>query len=140
LKEFAMPAISLNHYTIRPRDLEVTKDFYADVVGLKVGDRPPLAFEGYWLYAGDTPVVHLIGKQQKEIPIVDHTDPAVKVTRLDHVAFSCEGLADMRKRLKKAKLKFEERVLPRLNMTQLFTLDPDGIDVELNFDPRETGS
>ena len=135
-----MPATSLNHYTIRPRDLEVTRDFYADVIGLKVGDRPPLAFPGYWLYAGGTPVVHLIGKQEKETPIVDHTDPSVKVTRLDYVAFTAEGLPDMRKRLAAAGLKFEERVLPRLNMTQLFTLDPDGIDVELNFDPRETGT
>ena len=135
-----MPATSLNHYTIRPRDLEATKDFYADVIGLTVGDRPPLACPGYWLYAGGTPVVHLIGKQEKETPIVDHTDPSVKVTRLDHVAFTAEGLPDMRKRLTGAGLKYEERVLPRLNMTQLFTIDPDGIDVELNFDPRETGT
>ena len=135
-----MPATSLNHYTIRPRDLEATRDFYADMIGLKLGDRPPLPFPGYWLYAGDTPVVHLIGKQESETPIVDHTDPSVKVTRLDHIAFTAEGLADMRGRLKAAGLKCEERVLPRLNMTQLFTLDPDGIDVELKFDPRETGS
>lgn len=135
-----MPATSLNHYTIRPRDLEATRDFYADMIGLKQGDRPPLPFPGYWLYAGDTPVVHLIGKQESETPIVDPTDPSVKVTRLDHIAFTAEGLADMRGRLKAAGLKCEERVLPRLNMTQLFTLDPDGIDVELNFDPCETGS
>jgi catechol 2,3-dioxygenase-like lactoylglutathione lyase family enzyme len=135
-----VPATSLNHYTIRPRDMEATKDFYADVIGLKIGDRPPLAFPGYWLYAGDTPVVHLIGKQEGETPIVDHNDPAVRVTRLDHVAFTAEGLPEMRQRLKADGRKFEERVLPRLNMTQLFTLDPDGIDVELNFDPRETGT
>src|ERR1700710_1642759 len=135
-----MPATSLNHYTIRPRDLEATKDFYADVIGLKVGDRPPLAFPGYWLYAGDTPVVHLIGRQEGEMPIVDNTAPGIRATRLDHVAFSAEGLADMRRRLASNGRKFEERVLPRLNMTQLFTLDPDGIDVELNFDPRETGT
>ena len=37
-----MPAMSLNHYTILARDLEATKNFYTDVVGLSVGDRPPL--------------------------------------------------------------------------------------------------
>ena len=135
-----MPAISLNHYTIRPRDLEATKDFYADVIGLKVGDRPPLPFPGYWLYAGDTPVVHLIGRQEGEMPIVDNDNPNIRATRLDHIAFSAEGLADMRQRLDSDGRKFNERVLPRLNMTQLFTLDPDGIDVELNFDSRETGT
>jgi catechol 2,3-dioxygenase-like lactoylglutathione lyase family enzyme len=28
-----MPAQSLNHYTIKVRDLERTKDFYQDIVG-----------------------------------------------------------------------------------------------------------
>ncbi len=50
-----MPAQSLNHYTIKVRDLERTKDFYQEVVGLKVGDRPPLPFPGYWLYLRRSP-------------------------------------------------------------------------------------
>ena len=45
-----MPAEALNHYTIQARDMEKTKDFYEQIVGLKVGDRPPLNFPGYWLY------------------------------------------------------------------------------------------
>ena len=61
-----MPAQSLNHYTIRVRDLEATKNFYTDVVGLTVGDRPPLNFPGYWLYCGDVPTVHLIGYRAEE--------------------------------------------------------------------------
>ena len=39
-----MPAMSLNHYTILARDLDATKNFYTDIVGLTVGDRPPLGF------------------------------------------------------------------------------------------------
>ena len=35
-------------------------------------------------------------------------------------------------------IKFDERVLPRLNMTQLFYYDPDGIAVECNFAAHET--
>ena len=61
-----MPAQSLNHYTIKVRDLERTKDFYQDIVGLKVGDRPPLPFPGYWLYCGDVPTVHLIGYRAED--------------------------------------------------------------------------
>ena len=30
----------LQHYTIEPSDLERTKDFYCDVLGLENGDRP----------------------------------------------------------------------------------------------------
>ena len=36
------------------------------------------------------------------------------------------------------KIKYDERVLPRMNMTQLFYLDPDGIAVECNFPAHET--
>ena len=61
-----MPAMSLNHYTILARDLEATKDFYTDVVGLSVGDRPPLNFPGYWLYCGGVPTVHLIGNRPED--------------------------------------------------------------------------
>jgi catechol 2,3-dioxygenase-like lactoylglutathione lyase family enzyme len=134
-----MPALSLNHYTIRPRDLEATKDFYVDIIGLTVGDRPPLGFPGYWLYAGDVPVVHLIFNRAGDIPIEDQPRNApVKVTRLDHVAFSAEGLAEMKQTLATHRIPYSERVLPRLNMTQLFMVDPDGIDVEINFPPSET--
>ena len=34
-----MPAEALNHYTILTRDLEQTKAFYCDVVGLTEGER-----------------------------------------------------------------------------------------------------
>ena len=47
----------LQHYTIEPSDLERTKDFYCDVLGLENGDRPPLDFPGYWLYSGGTATV-----------------------------------------------------------------------------------
>ena len=44
----------------------------------------------------------------------------------------------MRENLQARGIKFDERVLPRMNMTQLFYLDPDGISVECNFDAVET--
>ena len=44
-----MPLGGLQHYTIEPQDLERTKNFYCEVLGLENGDRPPLDFPGYWL-------------------------------------------------------------------------------------------
>jgi catechol 2,3-dioxygenase-like lactoylglutathione lyase family enzyme len=133
-----MPAQSLNHYTIRVRDLERTKDFYCDIVGLAVGDRPPLPFPGYWLYCGGVPVVHLIGYRASDPEIADDISVPAPTGRLDHIAFSCNGLKQMRSDLEARGIRFEERVLPRLNMTQLFYPDPDGISVECNFGPSET--
>jgi len=50
----------LQHYTIEPSDLERTKNFYCDVLGLENGDRPPLA-SGYWLYSGASRPCTLLG-------------------------------------------------------------------------------
>jgi catechol 2,3-dioxygenase-like lactoylglutathione lyase family enzyme len=133
-----MPAQSLNHYTIKARDLERTKAFYEEIVGLKTGDRPPLNFPGYWLYCGDVPTVHLIGHRGEDAAISDGPSEPAATGRLDHIAFACNGLKDMRSNLQAHDIKFDERVLPRLNMTQLFYLDPDGIAVECNFDASET--
>jgi catechol 2,3-dioxygenase-like lactoylglutathione lyase family enzyme len=129
-----MPAVSLNHYTIMVQDLERTREFYEDVVGLRTGDRPPLAFPGYWLYCGGVPTVHLVGYR----PENPQFDGAPETGRLDHIAFAAENLKLMRERLKARGIEYIERVLPQLNMTQLFFKDPDGINIEFNFPPEET--
>ena len=54
-----MPVEMLEHYTIRCTSLERTRDFYRDVLGLVVGDRPKFPFKGYWLYLGDQPIIHM---------------------------------------------------------------------------------
>jgi catechol 2,3-dioxygenase-like lactoylglutathione lyase family enzyme len=129
-----MPAQSLNHFTIQVRDLEATKRFYTEIVGLTVGDRPPLDFPGYWLYCGGVPTVHLIYNRTGDMPIEGVPDTG----RLDHIAFASTGLRDMRTKLQLHGIKYEERVLPRIKMTQLFYRDPDGIAIEMNFSTEET--
>ena len=131
-----MPLEGLNHYTIRPVDLERTKEFYEDVLGLQVGYRPPLSFPGYWLYVGDNPTVHLIGPRADDAH-PQHREPG-PTGLLDHIAFTCTGLAEMKARLAQRGIKHEERVIPRDRQTQLFILDPDGVAVELNYPPEET--
>ncbi len=65
-----MPLGGLQHYTIEPSDLERSKDFYCDVLGLENGDRPPLDFPGYWLYSGGAATVHLMGTRKPREGIV----------------------------------------------------------------------
>lgn len=129
-----MPAVALNHYTIRVRDLEATRAFYEEIVGLETGDRPPLTFPGYWLYCGGIPTVHLVGFRPEDPPI----EGAPETGRLDHIAFSARNLPLMKQRLAENGINYEERVLPRVNMTQLFFKDPDGVNIEFNFPPEET--
>jgi catechol 2,3-dioxygenase-like lactoylglutathione lyase family enzyme len=132
----------LQHYTIEPADLEATKDFYVDVLGLTVGDRPPLGFPGYWLYSGGVATVHLLGpRQPREGITVRPAGVRMDSTgRLDHIAFAATGLSGVRERIRKHNVTFREQVLPRLGATQIFLHDPDGVGVEINFPPEETGT
>jgi catechol 2,3-dioxygenase-like lactoylglutathione lyase family enzyme len=126
---------ALQHYTIEPSDLERTKDFHCDVLGLQNGDRPPLNFPGYWLYSGGVATVHLMGQRQPREGIVvrgtekkfDHTG------RLNHIAFAATDLDGVRKRLQSRNVKFREQIVPRSGETQIFLYDPDDVGVELNF-------
>jgi catechol 2,3-dioxygenase-like lactoylglutathione lyase family enzyme len=130
-----MPLGTLQHYTIEPSDLEATKDFYCDVLGLVDGDRPPLGFPGYWLYSGGVATVHLIGQRQpREGIVIRGTEKKFSDTnRLDHIAFAATDPDEIRKRLQAKNVKFREQIVPRTGDTQFFLYDPDGVGVELNF-------
>ena len=130
-----MPLGGLQHYTIEPQDLEKTKDFYVDVLGLENGERPPLGFPGYWLYSGGQAIVHLMGpRTPREGIVVRGTQKKFEDTgRLDHIAFAASDVDGLRKRLKAKNVQFREQIVPRTGDTQIFLYDPDGIGVELNF-------
>ncbi len=117
----------LDHYTIRTSRLEATRRFYVDVIGLRDGPRPPFAFPGAWLYSGEMPVVHVIGAEAS----------GSGTGTIDHVAFRSTHLQQLRDRLREAALRFEERTVPMLGVHQVFIEDPNGLTIELNFDPAE---
>ncbi|MGC2084382.1 MAG: VOC family protein [Bradyrhizobium sp.] len=130
-----MPLGPLQHFTIEPSDLERTKSFYVDMLGLEVGERPPLDFPGYWLYSGGIATVHLMGaRKPRDGIVVRGTEKKYEDTgRLDHIAFAATDVADVRDRLKAGNVSFREQIVPRTGDTQIFLYDPDGIGVELNF-------
>src|SRR5436305_12286814 len=77
---------ALDHYTIQCADMTATRDFYRDVLGLADGFRPDLGFPGFWLYAGDKAVVHLLGTANA-LPENRNTKPGSDTNGLDHIAF-----------------------------------------------------
>jgi catechol 2,3-dioxygenase-like lactoylglutathione lyase family enzyme len=117
-----MPLGVLQHYTIEPSDLERTKNFYCDVLGLENGDRPPLGFPGYWLYSGGVPTVHLLGpRQPREGIVVRGTEKKFEDTgRFDHIAFAATDLPGVRKRLQSRNVKFREQVVARTPAGPMF--------------------
>lgn len=125
-----MPAIGLNHYNLRaPRELlEALRVFYCDVVGLKVGERPPFANFGYWLYAGENPVLHLTESKADKAPNVGDT------SAFDHAAFTCTGRQAFELLLNQRGIKFSIGHVPQSEQVQIFFKDPAGNGVELNFE------
>ena len=93
-----MPLGGLQHFTIEPQDLERSKVFYVDVLGLEVGHRPPLDFPGYWLYSGGTATVHLMGtRKPREGIVVRGTEKKFEDTgRFDHIAFAASDVEGVR--------------------------------------------
>jgi catechol 2,3-dioxygenase-like lactoylglutathione lyase family enzyme len=123
-----MKVIGLDHYNLcGPRDLlERMRDFYVDVLGLQVGYRPPFGSFGYWLYAGDTPVLHLSESTQSVgVPTAQSS--------FDHAAFRCSGLEAFTRRLDEYGIGYRRALIPELDWVQLFLCDPVGNGVELNF-------
>lgn len=141
-------SLSLNHYSIRAADLEASRRFYVDALGLAVGPRPDFPFPGLWLYAGDTSVwanavVHLIAADRGDPRgLQGYLGERAPASRrgsgaLDHVAFFATGLAERRAVLQRLGLATRERQVPGLGLHQLFVEDPDGIVVELNYPAAE---
>ena len=130
-----MALLGLQHYSIRTADLEATRAFYVEVLGLEVGPRPPLNFPGYWLTTAGHPSVHLIGMRPAEAGAPPRRASGTGL--LDHIAFACSGLAEMKRLLSGRGVEFEERVVPRDGQVQLFLRDPDGVMVELNYPSAE---
>jgi catechol 2,3-dioxygenase-like lactoylglutathione lyase family enzyme len=118
----------LQHINIRAADVERSKDFYVRVLGLRVGPRPPVASFGYWLYLGGEPVIHLVQR-------APDSPPAAATGAIDHVAFRGVDLAETRGVLQAQGVPFREALIPRDGTVQLFLHDPDGVKIELNFDP-----
>lgn len=123
-----MKILGMNHFTVLSSNLESSKDFYINILGLSEGYRPPFTFPGAWLYTGDQAVLHIMAG--KPIPLV-----AAGV--IDHMAFTASGLQATVDRLKQCGVAYELKRLQGLEIWQLFCHDPDGAKVELDFPANE---
>jgi catechol 2,3-dioxygenase-like lactoylglutathione lyase family enzyme len=145
----------IDHYSIRTLDVEASRKFYTEIIGLSVGPRPPFDFPGLWLYNGEPPVdldhasgnygiVHVMGADRSNPQaLIDYMGGADPDTRkgdtgaLDHVAFAVTGRAAMLERCRRHDVGFFERAVPGLGLHQVFIKDPNGVTIELNFPASE---
>ncbi len=131
-----MPITDLNHINIRTDLMEETKDFYVDVVGLEIGFRPDFGDHGYWLYAGDTAIVHLSPSEPDSPP---RTDPDGMGNGLDHIGLMASGYEDMRAALARYGIGYYTNLVPGGQILQVFFHDPNGVLVEIGYDAPAEG-
>jgi catechol 2,3-dioxygenase-like lactoylglutathione lyase family enzyme len=123
-----MPISGMNHFTVLTNDLDASRAFYIDLLGLTEGFRPDLGFPGAWLYVDGQAVLHIVAGRGV---------PAQPRGVIDHMAFSARDLRAVAARLTEHDIKYDLRRLPSTGAWQLFCLDPSGARVELDFEATE---
>lgn len=129
-----MPITGFAHYNLRAsrQTVEILRDFYVTVVGLRAGYRPPFESFGYWLYAGKQDVLHLSEARTGD------DRPAGVVNTFDHAAFSCTDFPAAEARLRELDISYTSAQVPQTGARQLFFSDPAGNGVELIFPENES--
>lgn len=140
-----MSLSTLDHCSIRTIRLPETRAFFVDILGMKDGARPDFDFPGHWLYVGDKPVVHLIGIDEESPEGLEEylggtVDPTALKTgsgAFDHIAFRAKDPAILLNRLNENGYQYRERMVPDLELFQIFVEDPNGVTIELNYFEEE---
>jgi catechol 2,3-dioxygenase-like lactoylglutathione lyase family enzyme len=120
----------MNHFTILAQDEDKTLDYYVGLLGLQVGTRPDLGFPGAWLHAGgEQSVLHLVFGRPMPTP---------RAGVIDHMAFSARDLRAVKARFDERGIEYDLRRQAGTGTWQLFSFDPNGARVELDFDAGES--
>ena len=131
----------LEHVLVLTEDIDAAREFYERAVGLRAGDRPPLEFPGYWLYAGDTPCLHIADRAAYRahaatlgLTVGERAGGAdgVGIGPVDHIAFGAEDYEAVCARLAEAGIDPIRNDVPGGGPRQLFFNDPEGLRVEIN--------
>ncbi len=132
-----MSLTGMEHYLVLTADLDATRDFYQDALGMTQGFRPQLGFPGYWMYIGATPVIHIAEwvsytahSTAKDIPV---TAPAASTGAFDHVAFNAVNFDAVLARLARHGVTPARNLVSKSGLRQLFVFDPNGVKIEINF-------
>jgi catechol 2,3-dioxygenase-like lactoylglutathione lyase family enzyme len=128
----------LEHVLVLSEDIEAARDFYEQAVGLRTGDRPPLEFPGYWLYAGDVPCLHIADRAAYRAHAttlglsVGERAGVAGSAPVDHIAFGAADYEAVSQRLAAAGIEPIRNDVPGGGPRQLFFDDPEGLRVEIN--------
>jgi len=125
---------ALDHVNIIVEDLDGSARYYADLFGLERRNAPPplTPSNAQWMYdASGRAVIHINSLDcprtfEREV----HAGPT---GALHHVALNCTGYDEIITRLTKRGLEHQVNLVRAIGLRQVFTVDPNGVLLELNF-------
>ncbi|MDG1894919.1 MAG: VOC family protein [Fuerstiella sp.] len=121
----------IDHVTLIVSDVDASRRFYVDLLGMNEVPRPGFDFGGAWFQAGAT-LVHLIEAHEDSGPAGFPDGILKKSSRNHHFAFEVQdarGAAEILKSLG-IQLVADAKTRPD-GAIQVFIADPDGHVVEL---------
>jgi catechol 2,3-dioxygenase-like lactoylglutathione lyase family enzyme len=136
-----MAITHMQHYMVLSKDLEKTRQFYCDVLGLRTGPRPPFDFDGLWIYVGDVAAVHVAGQAsyQQTGRLGDAAGERHGSGSVDHIAFAADDYDGLIASFRRHGVPYRATQVPGSDLRQLFVLDPDGVQIEINIRARSSG-
>lgn len=123
--------IKVNHIAAHVSNLETSKEFYKNIVGLKEIEEPFKDGLHAWYDIGGGAALHII-----EAPNVP-----TQISKVNHLCFSMEDMDSFIKTLQETNYPFESWVGEKGKVTirvdgirQIYIQDPDGMWLEINDD------
>ena len=126
---------TIDHIAVIAQDLEASRHFYEDTLGMKPVPRPAFPFEGLWFQAGQTQI-HVILANQEAGPAGQPPFGGTMTSRGHHMAFELADCAEAVAKLREANIEIVAGPQSRPDgFQQVYIHDPDGYLVELFSEP-----
>jgi catechol 2,3-dioxygenase-like lactoylglutathione lyase family enzyme len=129
-----MKVNALDHVNIITSDLDGTARFYAELFDLERRDAPaPLTPDvAQWMHDADgRAIIHI---NSLDCPRAYEREVMPGPTgSIHHVALNCSGYDDVIGRLSGRSMAYQCNLVAAIGLRQVFTMDPNGVLLELNF-------
>ena len=121
----------IDHITLVVADLEASRHFYVELLGMVEVDRPAFNFPGAWFQAGNTQIHATVGDEHSGLP--GWGDRKVgKLSRGHHFAFQVDDAVEAARFLEQNGIEIKSGPKQRPDgPTQIYFYDPDEHLVEL---------